>query len=163
MASKTPVPPVVRSGFKGADYNHVATQAKLRLISLVKTSFHVNPNCLSDQENWKLSYDLGEISCRHDSDRGVVSAIFQYQVLARLGRRTAMKCAAEYVVIYAVPRDSEAEAAEGFCHNVGSFAAYPYFRSLVAHLASGANLVLPPLPSIASTAHIPKKSPIAQD
>lgn len=144
-------------GFKGADYNYVAMNSKLRLISLVKSSFHVNAECLGEQSNWKLSYDWEEAGCRCDTERGVVSAVFQYLVVAKLGRKTAMKCTAEYIVLYSVPANCEKEAAEGFCHNVGLFAAYPYFRGLVAQLCSNANLVLPPLPSIASTAHIPKK------
>ena len=147
-----------QKGFKGADYNYVAVNSKLRLVGLVKNTFSVSASCIADQKSWKLSYAWEENACSFDSKRGVVSAMFQYLVIAKLGRKTAMRCAAEYVVLYSLPLDSEAEAAEGFCHNVGLFAAYPYFRGLVAQLASSANLVLPPLPSIASTAHIPKKS-----
>jgi preprotein translocase subunit SecB len=146
-----------KKGFSGKDYNHVAVNAKLRLISLLSSTFDVKPRSLPKQDDWKLAYEWNAKGCTFDG-RGVVSAIFEYVVTAKLGRKTALKCTAEYVVLYEVPSESEAEAAEGFCHNVGLFAAYPYFRGLVAQLVSNANLMLPPLPSIASTAHIPKKA-----
>jgi hypothetical protein len=144
-----------KKGFAGKDYNHVAMGSKLRAISLLKTEFNVNADCLAEKDKWKLSYDWHPLACKYGR-KGRVSAIFQYVVIAKLGRKTAVRCAAEYIVLYAVPQDSDAEAAEGFCHNVGFFAAYPYFRALVAQLASSANILLPPLPSMASTAHIPK-------
>lgn len=163
MAKKGPSLPVTaKRGFAGADYNYAAVNANLKLISLVSTSFHVNPDCVSEQKKWKLGYSWADNACRFDSDRGVVSAIFEYIVTAKLGRKTAMRCIAEYVILYAVPSNCESEAAEGFCHNVGAFAAYPYFRGLVSQLASSANLVLPPLPSIASTAHVPKKQVVEE-
>lgn len=157
MAEKQSVSVDAKKGFSADEYNQVAMGAKLRLVSLVKSNFHVNPDCLSSQDDWKLSYDHGEIACSYDSARGVVSAIFQYEVIAKHGRKTAMRAVAEYVVLYSVPNSSGSDAAEGFCHNVGRFAAYPYFRALVAQLTSGANLMLPPLPTIASTAHIPRR------
>lgn len=147
----------IKKGFSGEEYNKVAMHSKLRLISLAKSVFNVNAECLHTQNDWKLSYDHKQIACSYSSDRNIVSAIFQYEVVAKLGRKTAMRATAEYVVLYSVPKDCGNEAAEGFCHNVGRFAAYPYFRALVAQLAAGANLMLPPLPTIASTAHIPKK------
>lgn len=146
-----------RKGFSGESYNRVAMGSKLRLVSLVKSTFFVNPDCISSQDEWKLTYDHSEIACSHEPNRGVVSAIFQYEIIAKHGRKTAMRSIAEYAVVYSVPRESESEAAQGFCHNVGRFAAYPYFRALCAQLTAGANLMLPPLPTIASTAHIPKK------
>ena len=158
MPDKTPaVVDQPKKGFSGKDYNHVAMGSNLRAISLLKTEFNVNASCLADKDKWKLSYDWHPLACEYDG-KGRVSAIFQYIVIAKLGRKTAVRCAAEYIVLYGVPQDSEAEAAEGFCHNVGFFAAYPYFRALVAQLASSANILLPPLPNMASTAHIPKKN-----
>lgn len=146
-----------RKGFAGADYNHVALNAKLRLISLASSRFDVKADCVAERKNWRLSYDWNEVVCRYDEASNSVSALFAYEVTAKLGRKTAMRCTAEYAVMYMVPGDSEAEAAEGYCHNIGAFAAYPYFRALVAQFAASANLVLPPLPAIASTAHVPKK------
>jgi preprotein translocase subunit SecB len=144
-------------GFSGAAYNHVAMGSKLKLISLACSHFDVKSECLSERKNWKLNYELSTVACNFDADNSSVTAIFAFEVSAKLGRKTAMKCTAEYAVVYGVPDDSEEEAAEGFCHNVGRYAAYPYFRALVAQFAANANLVLPPLPAIASTAHIPKK------
>lgn len=147
-----------RKGFSSTDYNHVAVNSKLRLISLTKSSFEVNSDCLREKKLWKLSYDWNVLACRFDSERASSSGLFQYLVTAKLGRKIAMRCIAEYVVYYDVPLESETEAAEGFCHNVGLFAAYPYFRSFVAQCTADANLLLPPLPMIASTAHIQKKA-----
>jgi hypothetical protein len=146
------------SGFAAADYNYVAMNSRLRLVSLASSSFSVKADCLPDRKSWKLTYDWEIVACKYDQQSNTVSAIFSYEVVAKSGRKTAMRCSAEYAVAYAVPNDSKVEAAEGYCHNVGGFAAYPYFRALVAQFASGANLMLPPLPAIASTAHIPKKN-----
>lgn len=158
MAKKVPsIADRERKGFSSSDYNYVAMRSKLRLISLTKSSFEVNSDCLRDKKHWKLSYDWNVLACHFDASRGSSSGLFQYLVTAKLGRKIAMRCIAEYVVYYDVPEESENEAAEGFCHNVGPFAAYPYFRSFVAQCTADANLLLPPLPMIASTAHIQKK------
>ena len=69
-----------------------------------------------------------------------------------------MTCEVEYLVVYTVPEECPEPAKVGFCRSVGVFAAYPYFRSLVSQFAWNAGLEIPPLPAIASTAHIPKKT-----
>lgn len=144
-------------GFTGAEYNGVATVAKLERICLASSRFDINPEHLSDQSEWKLSYGRKIKSCRFVPDDQYVMGIFEFHVKARLGRARAMQCTAEYVVLYHVPENAPEAAAEGFCKNVGAFAAYPYFRGLVAHLFAEAGLSIPPLPAIASTAHIPPK------
>jgi len=159
MANRPRVPvKKTDDGFTGAAYNHVAMGANLRLISLASANFKVNGECLVDKKRWKLSYDWVLAACHFDRDLSTISAIFEYEVVAKLGRKTALRGSAEYVVAYDVPADSDEVAAKGFCNNVGAFAAYPYFRGLVAQMTAGANLTLPPLPTIASTAHIPKKA-----
>lgn len=146
-----------KEGFRGADYNAVATAARLESIRLMSQRFDVNSACLSDTENWKLSYGRKILACTFDQEAGAVAAIIQYEVIAKDGRKKALSCTADYGIFYAVPTDSEEEAVLGFCKYVGSFAVYPYFRGLVAQLAWNAEVSLPPLPSIASTAHIPPK------
>jgi hypothetical protein len=144
-------------GFKGADYNAVATAARLESIRLISQRFDVNPECLEHPSKWKLHYGRKVKACTFDREAGYVAAIIQFEVTAREGRKNALRCAAEYGIMYSVPDASDEEAALGFCRYVGSFAVYPYFRSLVAQLAWNAETPLPPLPSIASTAHIPPK------
>lgn len=148
-----------KTGFSGAEYNAVATQAELEAINLLDSRFEVNAECLNESENWTLSYGRKVISCTVDSDDGYVAAILRYEVTAKLGRKRAMLCRADYGIYYSIPKESKQEAAVGFCRNVGSYAAYPYFRALVAQLTWNAGINLPPLPAISSTAHIPKKAP----
>lgn len=153
--SSTAVPLVSNGGFKAAEYNGVAMAAQLHEIRLLKSAFVVEPEFYSVQDDTNLSFGRDVISCSFEPEEGIVAAIFKYHVYAKHGRSKLLKCEAEYVVIYSVPNSSPEEAARGFCRNVGVFAAYPYFRTLVAQLTWGAGITLPPLPAIASTAHIP--------
>ena len=145
------------SGFSAAEYNAVAVGSELGAINMLSTKFDVSPECLGQERDWKLSYDRRILSCSYSEEEHYVAAILQYEVIAKLGKKRAMRCTADYGIMYNVPETATREAAIGFCRNVGSFAAYPYFRAHVAALGWNAGLTLPPLPSIASTAHIPKK------
>jgi hypothetical protein len=144
-------------GFKAAEYNDVALSSRLAAINLLTVNFDMKPEFLDHQSDAKLSYGSEVVSCGVDRDTNTVAAIFRYSVRGNKGRANLLRCVAEYVVIYAIPADSPEPAARGYCRNVGRFAAYPYFRSLVAQLFWGASIQLPPLPAIASTAHIQKK------
>jgi hypothetical protein len=148
-----------KSGFAGAEYNAVTTGARLEGINLLYNSFTIDPDCLVSQRQWKWSYGRKVLSCHYSEEEQTVAAIFQYHVIAKHGRKKALKCVADYGVFYHTPDDATQEAAVGFCHNVGTFAAYPYFRALFAQLVSEAGISVSPLPSIASTAHIPPKEP----
>lgn len=145
------------SGFKAAEYNDVAMAAQLLEIRLLKSNFSVEPEFSSAEEDVNLSFGREALSCFYEAGGTSVAGIFKYHVFGKRGRAKLLKCEAEYVVIYRVPDTSAEEAARGFCRNVGTFAAYPYFRALVAQLTWGAGVTLPPLPAIASTAHIPPK------
>jgi hypothetical protein len=148
-----------QSGFAGAEYNAVATAAQLEGITLLSNHFKIDPNCLMNQGQWKLSYGRKVLSCHFSEEEHSVAAIFQYHVTAKFGRKQALHCVADYGVFYHTPDGSIEEAAMGFCRNVGTFAAYPYFRALFSQLVGEAGVRMPPLPSIASTAHIPPKEP----
>lgn len=143
--------------FTTKEYNAVARKAELRAINLLSTNFDVSSDLLSQKDRWKLGYSVTENSCKYDEDRNFVAAIFKYVLTAKVGRRNAVRCAADFGVFYHVGEVENSDAAEAFCHNVGMYAAYPYFRSLVASLAWNAGIDLPPLPSIATTAHIPSE------
>jgi preprotein translocase subunit SecB len=149
--------------FSGAEYNAVAVAAQLEAINLLASNFDTSPECLADHSKWKLSYARKVVSCTCDEEGGYVAAILRYEVTAKFGRKKAMTCGADYGIYYSIPEGSKADAAIGFCRNVGAFAAYPYFRSLVAQLTWNAGINLPPLPAIASTAHIPKKASEVKD
>lgn len=144
-------------GFAAADYNEVATRAFLEGIILRKTEFVVNSECLRNRNSWKLDHGRKILGCSFNAKSGSVAGIFEYHFIAKDGRKNAAKCTAEYMVFYRTPDNADEEAAKGFCRNVGTFAAYPYFRALVSRFSSEANLNLPMLPTIASTAHIPPK------
>jgi hypothetical protein len=151
-------PPASSGGFKAAEYNEVAMAASLLEIRLLKTNFIVEPEFYAVQDEARLSFGREVVSCAFEPDKGTVAAIFKYHVYGKQGRSKLLRCEAEYTVIYEVSPTSPEEAARGFCRNVGGFAAYPYFRALVSQLTWGAGVALPPLPAIASTAHIPPKS-----
>lgn len=146
-----------KEGFSADEYNYVARNSRLEAIHLLDSKFKMNLEFLSEAENWHLSYGRKTLSCQFSQEDGHVAGIFQYNVTAKLGRKRAIHLVAEYGAFYNVPNDATDASAMGFCHNIGSFAAYPYFRALFAHLSSEAGVSLPPLPAIASTAHIQKK------
>lgn len=147
-----------KSGFSADEYNEVAMNSRLVAINMLATKFDVNANCLGSQKDWNLSYDRRMLSCSFNEEESYMAAMMQYEVIAKAGRKRAMICTADYGIMYSIPQGAKEAAAIGFCRNVGSFAAYPYFRAHVAALGWNAGLSLPPLPSIASTAHIPKKA-----
>lgn len=157
VSSKEPA-----SGFSAAEYNYVAMSSNLIAINMLSSKFDVAPDLFNKGDGVKLSYDIRTLSCYHNEQEDFVAAIFQYEVEGKAGRKRAFKCVADYAVMYAVPDACKSEAAVGFCKNVGKYAAYAYFRSHVAQLSWSAAINLPPLPAIASTAHIPKKKQIDQ-
>jgi hypothetical protein len=149
-------------GFSGAEYNHVATNAELEAIVLLSSQFSFNLEHLPRRNEWKLSYGRKIKTCQFNAEQSSVAAIFEYHMTAKVGRAIALRCVANYAVFYETPAGTTEQAARGFCGNVGVFAAYPYFRALLARMAAEAGVTLPPLPSIASTAHIPPKKAEAQ-
>lgn len=142
--------------FSSADYNDVAHRAALRGINLLNNSYDFDPVPGVDIEKWRLGYGVSVKSCKYSRDEGFVSAIIRYTMTAKYGRKKIVNCCSEFGVFYEVGLVENPSAAEAFCNNVGVFAAYPYFRSLVSSLVWNSGIELPPLPSIASTAHIPK-------
>lgn len=142
-------------GFSSAEYSAVATHAVLEGIILLENEFKMNPDCLKNRDSWKLRHGRKMLSCTFSAEKRNVAGIFEYNIVAKDGRTHAAKCSAQYAVFYQLPKDATEEAAKGYCRNVGMFAAYPYFRALASRFSSEANLNLPMLPAIASTAHIP--------
>ena len=146
-----------QSGFGSAKYNDVATAAELEGIVLIYSNFHVLFELLARRKEWKLSYGRKLVSCSFNREERSVAGIFEYHVTAKVGRKRALRCEAQYAVFYETPENATEAGATGFCRNVGIFAAYAYFRGLFARMVADANVQLPPLPMIASKAHIPPK------
>jgi hypothetical protein len=149
-------------GFSSAEYSYVATKAVLDAIVLLNSQFIFNVEYLPKRNDWKLSYGRKVKTCQFSAEQSSVIAVFEYHMTAKVGRAIALRCIANYAVFYETPPDATEEAARGFCKNVGVFAAYPYFRGLLARMTTDAGVTLPPLPAIASTAHIPPKKPDAK-
>lgn len=139
--------------FSVPEYNHVAHNADLLQINLLSSRFDVSAECLSEEMHWKLKYGRKILSSTYNEEESFVAAIIQFRVEARLGKKRAMICTADYGIYYSIPEDSKKSAALAFCHQVGSFASYPYFRALMSQYSWNAGLSLPPMPSIASTVH----------
>lgn len=150
------------TGFAGAEYNQVALGAELEGIALLSSRFEVAPDLVGRRKDWKLSYGRKMIQCGFDAEEQSVGGVFEYHVTAKVGKRKALTCIAQFAVFYETPVGATEAGATGFCRNVGVFTAYPYFRSMVATLAADANIKLPPLPMIASRAHIPPKTKESQ-
>ncbi|WIA56298.1 hypothetical protein N6H05_00225 [Sphingobium sp. WTD-1] len=147
-----------KSGFSGEEYNHVARNSELEAIKLLSNKFSVEPGFIGMSDQLKLSYGRKIVACQFMEDDHAAVAIFRYHVEGKHLRKKMFSLVAEYGVSYSVPIDGTEAAAVGFCKNVGKFAAYPYFRALAAHIFAEAGLNLPPLPAIASTAHIQRKT-----
>jgi hypothetical protein len=139
------------TGFRGADYNSVASIARLEDVRLLHLASDIKPT--DSSEPLSLSYGRELLSCDHDEETSSAAAIFRFFVKARAGRKVVVKIEADYAVIYDVGESAHANAARAFVNNVGLFAAYPYFRALAAQISWNAGMRLPPLPTIASTAY----------
>jgi hypothetical protein len=149
-----------RGGFSGAEYNHVATTARLQTITLLKLDFDVHPERFEGDGEIRLAFDRKVLSCRFDEESPAAAAIFQFSVVAKQGRARAFHLVADYAVLYAMGPDAKPDAATGFCKHVGAFAAYPYFRAVAAQMAWNAGVDLPPLPAIAAMPVMPKSDTI---
>jgi hypothetical protein len=143
------------SGFSSTEYNSVAKLAELAGISLLKVKSDFTPG-FQVGEKTKLSLGRTLLSCGYDDAQSAAHAVFQYFVKGKNKSKDAFAISADYVVVYAMQGEVAPNAAKAFAHNVGVFAAYPYFRALAAHLAWSANMELPPLPTIATEAYKPK-------
>ena len=145
------------TGFGSAEYNAVALAAELEGILLINSTFEVSLELIGRRKEWKLSYGRKPVSFQFNEEERSVAGVFEYHVTAKVGRKRALHCLAHYAVFYETPEDATEAGAVGFCRNVGIFAAYAYFRALFSRMVADSNVQLPPLPMIASRAHIPPK------
>lgn len=148
--AKTPEKQAAPPAFTSTEYNEVVASAELLTIQVAKTKFDVRPDFYDPEVQKKLAFDHQEAGASFDAEQNVVIGRFQFGCEAMDRRKLLLKATAEYNVIYEVHEGANPEAVKAFCNRVGIYAAYPYFRALVAHLCWAANAKLPPLPVIAT-------------
>lgn len=140
-------------------YNRAASECELIAITLMKATFEVQPQYYDREQKKGLSYDTEIMGAGYLKTEKALSAHFKFSVHAKDGRKSLLKCVAEYYVLYEAPSDLEEDAALAFCTRIGLFAAFPYFRSWVAQASWASNANLPPVPSISS---LPAVAPLKQ-
>lgn len=133
-----------------AEYNKVVAGAQLVTIQLMKSAFDVDSDYFSPDRKPTLHFDRGLEGCVFDVEDRTVAGWFKFEVQAKVGRKAVLKGSAVYMVVYSLNFDADEVAAKTYCERIGTFAAFPYFRSHTAHLAWEANVRLPPLPTIAT-------------
>lgn len=143
------------AGFSSKEYNAVVRVVELSTINLLKVRADIAPGCQID-ESTKLTFGRKVLSCGFDVDQSAAHVVFQYFVKGKNSGKNSFGITADYAIVYLLEGQVAPNAAKAFAHNVGVFAAYPYFRALAAHLAWAANLELPPLPTIAAQPQRPK-------
>lgn len=129
-------------------YNIVAKNSSLLNIQLISSDFDVLPKFFS--HSGEMNIELCHEVLSLEITRKLAAGIFRYAVVAKVGRKHVLTIKAVFMVVYNVPDKSPEEEAKAFCARVGLFAAYPYFRSLVANYTSSANLDLPILPVLSA-------------
>lgn len=130
-----------------AAYNRLTGRAVLRSIRLADARFDMKPEALEhDFGSWKRSLS-GELDDAYiDSERGIILGWLHFEVAFRHRRKRILLAAARYIVTYQVSDSCEEDIGRLFVERVGRVSAYPYFRAMVATLASQAGVQLPPLP-----------------
>ena len=142
-------------------YNHVVDSANLRDIKLITSTFYVQPAFFDERDRVILSVQSECTDCT-EVENGSIVAFFSFEVKGRLNNdgddEEIMESSAVYLAAYDVASDAQNKEASAFCSKVGLFAAYPYFRALVAHFAGDADLGIPALPLISSNPGASKRA-----
>lgn len=136
--------------FTKDDYNDVAAHAQLLAVSLLKAESEIKPEYFNPATKKNLSYATATLSSAHIDEEQSMSAVFQFVVEGKVGRKKLLKIYAEFFVVFGCGSNHNPEAAKAFCEHIGLYAAYPYFRSWVAQVACAAGVKLPPLPTLSS-------------
>jgi len=144
-----------RKKFSIEEYNEVASRSVLHTILLVYSEFFVKPEYYSKKlvdESGSIKFDgayqveLSESEPAFIEEDGTIAGEFRWEASARSGRQKLLKVKAHYIVSYSGLTDCNPEAAKHFFSKVGSFAAYPYYRSFCSNISASADADLPILP-----------------
>lgn len=130
-------------------YANVSRAAKLHEVQLCSSQFSAKLDLFQDVET------LSQMSHRYlgkceelslDDEGDAVAGRFSWLAEIKSGRKVGLKLSAEYFILYSGFEGLDTEHACFFVQRLGRFVSYPYFRTLFAHHASDAGLLLPPLP-----------------
>jgi hypothetical protein len=141
------------SEFVISKYNKVVRSAELLDIRLVASKFYAKPEYF-EQKDEVLSPDSGAKLAivdtlkwaDYDPELGLLVGHLDWEAGCRKGRRRLLSVTASYLIAYRVSKNLEAKYVNVFLGNVGRFAVFPYFRSLVAQYSSASAAELPILP-----------------
>lgn len=143
--------------FLAADYNRVVQSANLLSVQLIKTDFNVDEKFFDHKIKRSLVMNREYLKFVFDKKQKVVAGEFRFSFQTKGPVESVLSSSAEYLVIYEFAENDVNEAAAiDFCKRVGVFAAYPYYRALVAHLSWATNTNLPPMPVIATRGSLVK-------
>jgi hypothetical protein len=132
------------------DYNAVVANATLRNIRLLSSSFEALPEAFKvdgDERANGVGYEL--LAHRYDRETNRLTGMFGFNASSSSGDQNILTVEGEYLIDYELSAPCDEDAAALFIERLGPFAAYPYFRALVALLTGQAGLVSPPLPILA--------------
>lgn len=130
-------------------YNNLVSRAVLRSIRLTDSRFELKPEALEvDSDQWRKDINAEVREIVSSADAELLAGSFAFDVVCRHRRKKVVAVQAVYLVSFRLQGEYDQDAAVLFLERVGRVAAYPYFRSLVADLASQAGVSMPPLPII---------------
>lgn len=128
-------------------YNEVVRNADLIDIKMISSNFRVEPEYYIDKAKRRLEYSSGYPKwVDFNDEEGFALGTFDWEVRCKHGRKTVLSIKARYMIIYNINREVEPKYARDFVANVGRFAIFPYFRSLVSQYSAASSTDLPLLP-----------------
>jgi hypothetical protein len=144
-------------------YNAVVKSADLvdiRLLSSkfdVKTEYFTLKQAEEDEQKKRIKHAFGWDLSRfsYSQETGHMFGHLEWSATSTRGKKTLLTIKATYLIVYTAGEDLEEEYVSAFLSNVGRFATFPYFRSLVATYSAAASADLPLLPIL--------KQPIATE
>ena len=131
-----------------AAYNAFVASADVRDIRLIKSEFSVSPEALEERHALRREHACDITQSHYDSDNKLLYAWVAASAACYWKRKRILSSKCQYLIVYTVNAEPDDAAVPVFIRRVARFAAYPYFRSHFAHLASQAGLEIPPLPVI---------------
>jgi len=141
-----------------AEYNKLVATAQLREIRLVKSEFSLDAEALgAEQASWKHVHSCEIQQSHYDSDDDLLVAWVNAEASCIKKRKKIVSAKCRYLIIYHVDGKPDDAIVNAFAKRVARFAAYPYFRTHFAELASQAGLFLPPLPIIKERKILPSE------